>query len=66
MEKVVGYMHELAKKQRAEYMRKWRAKPENKKKTRLYNSRYWHGKACIEVRNLENLEHELSLLKQRA
>lgn len=38
-------MSKEAKAKKAEYMRKWRAKPENKKKQREYERNYWERKA---------------------
>ncbi|MDN6195681.1 MAG: hypothetical protein L0L95_08660 [Staphylococcus equorum] len=38
-------MTEEAKKARAEYMRAWRAKPENQEKQRGYSAKYWERKA---------------------
>ena len=47
-------MTEEAKKARAEYMRAWRAKPENQEKQREYQANYWERKAEKEAKENKN------------
>lgn len=46
-------LSEQARKQRNAYMRKWRAKPKNKIKTREYNKTYWERRAIKELQKEE-------------